>query len=364
MAENKIYNIGDYSYSYNPETKKLEVIAYIGATGPGSVATIPEKVEIPDEKESFDTPYRTPLEALENLDIEKVVVEGSSLVRIKNLPKLKELEVHNSGGDIYSLEIQNTPYINRVILNSKLSSEIEIADNLQPVTIEYKKGWSKLDKELPSSGFLHIFGDEAENVGVIRGGHIVLGKGVKNVTALKKAEFGISADTTIAEYELPTRIDFLSSEPPVIGSVAPGSISVAEIHVPPGALEAYMQHPQWGKAAYFVEEGGKTVDNYFSKHKARLKKLQKERQEEEAKNAEKAKQEKVKAIGGMAHKTLGEQRLSKWTIVNIDESYSSSIYFQVKIGCLGVKVSVPKDAPVNIWDNIEKRLETIEAELK
>lgn len=364
MAENKTYNIGDFAYSYDADTKKLAVIAYIGATGPGSVATIPATVELPDANASINTPSRTLLlEALKNLDVEKVVVESGFYVTIKDLPKLKELEVYNPD-HISSVEIKNCPAISRVTLHSKLSSEIEISDNQQPVTIEYKKGYSNAEKELLSQGFRHIFGDETENIGIIRGGHIVLGKGVKNVTAVKKAEFGIPADITIAEYELPTRIDFLSPEPPVVGSVAPGSISVAELHVPAGALDTYMNHPQWGKAAYFVEEGGKTVDKYASKHKARLKKLRKEQEKAEAENAEKARLEKVKAIGSMAHKTLGEQRLSKWTVTEIDDSdYSSNIDFDVKIGELGIRILVPKDAPITIWDNIEKRLETLEGEL-
>ena len=186
---------------------------------------------------------------------------------------------------------------------------------------------------------------------------------MKEIKALKNAAFGLRADTTISEYGLPTRIDFAAAEPPVVGSVAPGSMTQAELHVPAGSLDAYMSHPQWGKAAFFVEEGGKTVDKYAAKHKARLKKIQKDREEAPAKAAEKAKAEKLKAMRDMMHSTLAAQRLAKW---NPTGFYYNKKYREitVTVGCLKIELNIPNDAPIGIWDKIVARLEETEEKLK
>lgn len=353
MSDNKKIIVGDFEYSVSGDEVSVE--SYVGPAGPGSVATLPENVEI-EGKAINMTSYSY---KIENLSIERVIAKDSSY-RFRNMPILKDLEIARNNP--YSLEVENCPALNSIIIEDQINSPVEFNGDHAPVRIEYRKGIRCTDLEVSGDKIHTVFGDDVEDVGVIRGGHVTLGKSVKEVTAMKKADFGMAADTTVSEYELPTRIDFLSPTPPIVGAVAPGSMTVAELHVPAGALDAYMSHPQWGKAAYFVDADGKTVDKYAAKHKARLKKLQKEREEAEAEAAEQAKAEKVKAMGSMMHSAVGPQRLAKWNPGAVDE-WSNSIEIPVNVGELTIQLSVPKDSPIDIWDKIVAELESIEAKL-
>lgn len=361
MEEKRII-IGDFEYSIKDE-RTVRIEAYVGQTGPGSIAVLRENVVVEGQEKRLSNSYT---DFLVSQLVEKLVYSGGYRMPIKDMPILREVEAESDNLD--ELIIKNCPALQSVVLKSMINDPVKIEGTSGPVRIEYRKGvknYENYGEELKLTGDnLHvIIGDEVEEVGIIRGGHITLGKGVKEVKALKKADFGLSADTTVAEYELPTRIDFLSAEPPVVGSLAPGSISVTELHVPAGALDAYMNHPQWGKAAFFVEEGGKTVDKYASKHKARLKKLQKDRDDAQAKAAEQAKKDKVAAMGGMMHSTIAPQRLAKWD-PKVGSDWGGKIEFRVTIGSLVIEISVPKDSPIDIWDKIVAKLESIEAAQK
>lgn len=359
MAENKKYIEGDFEFTIN-ERGYIEDVTYNGPTGPGSVATIPRQLII-DGNELNNVSYYFS-RSLKGLSIEKVVSGGP--VYIKDMPILREVEINSPTILYICFEIHDCPQLLRVVVNCEVMKygEIRKADKAE---IFYNKPFRFdfiLDNPITDANKHVIIGDEVENVGTIRGGHITLGRNVKQIHALKKTDFSTNDYTTIKEYELPTRIDFLSSEPPTIGSVSPMSISITELHVPAGAIDTYMAHPQWGKAAYFVDADDKTVDKYTAKHKARIKKLNKEREEKEAKEAEKSKQEKMEAMREMMHSTLGPQRLAKW---NPEEFYSSAWTHEtsVTVGNLRIHIEIPKDAPVEIYDKIVAKLESVEKEL-
>lgn len=356
--EKKKNIIGDFEYAPRARNNYLglayEAIAYVGPTGPGSVTTIPDKVNI-DDWRAFDTYGQ--LDCLRNLDIEKIIDYQLDSTYI-NLPALTEIVV--AGRWCSSLTVEECPMVEKVIFKKEAGDPIEFKSSHGHVTVEYRAGIDLYSKREVAGDNIHaVFGDEVEEVGTICGGHVTLGKGVKKIKALKKAALGLRADTTIAEYELPTRIDFAATEPPVVGSVAPGSMTQAELHVPAGSLDAYMSHPQWGKAGFFVEEGGKTVDKYAAKHKARLKKIQKDREEAAAK----AKADKIKAMSIMMHSTLAAQRLAKW---NPKEALSaaSDLAFKVYVSPLVFDVIIPEDAPIGIWDKIVAKIEETEEKLK
>lgn len=334
MAEQRTIS-DDFEYDGN-----MTAVRYVGTTGPGSVATLKSQVEN---------------ESITGVNVEKIVTIRQ-WNQFKNMPALKEIEILVEDAD--KVQCTDCPQLGRIHFTGKAKYAPEISGNHGHVTIEYDNGLD-LDQEVAGDNIQAVFGDTVEKVGIIRGGHVSLGKSVKEISAMKKAEFGIAADTTVAEYELPTRIDFQTETPPLVGSVAPGAMTVAELHVPAGAIDTYMSHPQWGKAAYFVDTDGKTVDKYASKHKARLKKIQKDRSEVEARAAEEAKAEKVRAMGEIVHATLAAQRLAKW---NPQKKYSST--WIVQVGALGIDVEVPKDAPIEIWDKIVARLEEVEVAQK
>ncbi len=329
MLEKTKYTIGDFEFESWSEST-LEAVAYVGATGAGSVATIPESVVLEGQILShIGCEYE-----LRNKQIE-TVISKANLSELEDMPALRKVTIHMQ--NTKPLKLKNIP---------------------GPVIVEYLKGIANYeplwkDEEIApiaGNGVHAVFGDEIEQVGTLRGGHITLGKGIKGIRALKKPEFGITADCTVAEYELPMRLDFLSPTPPTVGSVAPGALTITEIHVPNGALEAYTAHPQWGKAAYIVEEGGKTIDNYVIKHKARLKKL-----EAEAKDAhEKAKAEKVKAMSEVASAMLAPQKLAAWN-PEIKEN-ETDYEVKVQVGSLSYQLCVPKDAPLEIWDTLAAQL--------
>lgn len=362
MSENKQYIIDGFEYNYNPEAKiwgKVEpavnVVAYVGPEGPGSVAVIPDHIVI-EGNELF--PYGSFEEALRNKKIEKVINLGGR--GLSGLPLLKEIDWHKSIFD--DDRVANMPMLETITFCEEMYSPASLTEEFRAVKRVYLKGINHLDKEVAGDGIHTIFGDEVENVGTIRGGHVTLGKGVKGISALKKAEFGIDADTTVAEYELPTRIDFLSDVPPTVGGVAPGAMPQTELHVPAGALAAYTKHPQWGKAAYFVDADGKTVDNYAAKHKARMKKVNEERAKADAEATEKAKAEKLTSIGKVAHLAIAPQRLAKWD-PSVEESYGDKIMAAVVVKCYRFCIDVKATAPITIWDEVAARLEKIEQQL-
>lgn len=337
-------------------TKYVKKAEYIGPTGPGSEAHL--SIRFPDKVIMFPDEFRN---AINGINVEKIVFENSTF-SLENMPILQEVVIMEDW--LWSFVLNRTcPQVRLIDIRGSIREPVAIQGKRDNLTIIYSKDIEELEHEVAGDGIHAVFGDEVVNVGFIRGGHVTLGKGVKQISALKKADMGLAADTTVAEYELPTRIDILSAEPPTVGSVAPGAMTVAELHVPAGALDAYMGHPQWGKAAYFVEEGGKTVDNYAAKHKARLKKLKKESEAAATAAAEKAKTEKVKAIGGMAHSVIGPQKLSKWKILE-QKDWSNSLEFTLAVDCLELKLSVPKDAPLDIWDKIVASLDNLDSQLK
>lgn len=346
MADEKRIISGDFEYAGN-----MKALRYIGATGPGSVATIKRYVEVdgaPLMTRGYDS-------ALAGVNVEKIVTDAWCN-EFENMPALKEIEILHNDPD--KVKCTDCPQLSRIHFAGNAKYVPEICGPHGHVRIEYDNGLD-LDQEVAGDNIHAVFCDTVENVGIIRGGHVTLGKGVKEISAIKKAEFGIAADTTVAEYELPTRIDFMSEIPPIVGTVAPGAMTVAELHVPAGAIDSYMAHPQWGKAAYFVDADGKTVDKYAAKHKARMKKLLKDHTEAEAKAAEKAKAEKVRAMGAMVHATLATQRLAKW---NPQQKYSCT--WTVQVGALGIHVEVPEEAPIETWDKIIARLEEVESAQK
>lgn len=362
MAENKKYIEGDFEFTIN-ERGYIEDVTYNGPTGPGSVATIPGQLIIDGNEFKLVSYYFS--RSLKGLSIEKVV--SGDEVSIQDMPILKEVEINSPTLLSKPFEIYDCPQLLRVVVNCEVM-EYGVFRKADKAEIFYNKPFkfnsifNHIDDPITDSNTHVIIGDEVENIGTIRGGHITLGRNVKQIHALKKTDFSTNDYTTVKEYELPTRIDFLSSEPPTVGSVSPMSISIAEIHVPAGALDAYMSHPQWGKAAYFVDADGKTVDKYAAKHKARIKKLNKEREEREAKEADEAKIQKMEAMREMMHSTLCPQRLAKW---NPEEFYPSVWTHEtsVTVGNLRIHIEIPKDAPVEIYDKIVAKLESVEKEL-
>ena len=329
MSEKTIHNIGDFEFVC--DGGYVYARSYIGSTGEHSVATVPDSIEI--DGKTILTIYNCH-GCLSNTLVEKVV-SFTNLQKLMNMPKLRKVTILEQ--NYQPLVLENIP---------------------GPVTIEYKKGILKLEPQystdeigpIAGDGVHAIFGDEVESIGIVRGGHITLGKAMKSILALKKPEFGISADCSVTEYELPTRLDFLSPIPPTVGSVAPGAMSTTEIHVPNGALEAYVSHPQWGKAAYIVEDGGKVIDNYSSKHKARQKKLEKD-----AKAAHiKAKAEKMRAMTESANAMLAPHKLAAWN-PEIKES-CSHFEVTVHVGPLTYNLIIPKDTSLDLWDTLASKL--------
>lgn len=359
---NKNITIGDFIFEFETVPKHLKVISYIGETGPGSCTTLERKFVVDGKNMEVRSPSSSFKEVLANKKIEKI--ESSLFAsQFVNMPLLKEIELTHE--EPWGLEIENCPALEKIIIRNRISHPIDFKKNAPVVRVEYLGGIEEKDKEVSLGGVHTVFGDEVEKVGDIRGGHVTLGKSVKSINSLKKAEMGTPADTTVPEYELPTRIDFLGATPPLVGHLSPGVIGTTEIHIPMGALEAYKSHNQWGKAAYIVEEeSGTVIDNYAKKHKERLKKLLKERQEKEAEDAKKAKEKKIKAMGTMMHSTIALQRLAKWICADIiDNFWVDSIEVPVKIDYISFNIQIPRNAPIEIWDKIVAKLESVEAEL-
>lgn len=353
MAEIRRYKRGDFEYEYNPRKKCLKAISYIGPTGKGSKATVPSKIEVPED---LTIRWVDHSEILKGKDIENLILEFNVIPQ--KMPNLHEVIVNG----VFTLQVYDCPRLNKVIFNSLTDEPLKIEFRTSPITIEYREGIRYVNKEVAGEGIHAIFGDDVEEIGIIKGGHVTLGKNVKKIAGLKKADFGKNSDSVVPQYDLPTRIDFISAVPPLIGSISPGALAITEIHVPAGSLESFSNHPQWGKAAYIVDEDGNFIDNYVKKHKERLKKLNKVPKDVRYISDEEAKRDKVKSMGVMVHSILGLQRLAKWNPKIVNES-SSSVNFIVLIKDLEIKIDIPKEAVIDIWDKIVNRLEFIESYL-
>lgn len=195
-------------------------------------------------------------------------------------------------------------------------------------------------------------------VDTIRGGHHILDATVTEIRIIKRADRSTDADTAVAEYELPTRIDFLSATPPVVGYAQNTSISLCELHVPAGALEAYTSHPQWCKAAYFVDADGNVVDNYARRHATRLKRMQ----SAVRRDMEAAKKVKISSLGATFHTIQAQTQLAKWDVRGVREE-SNVITATITVGPLVLRIDIPKDAPLAFWTELTARLEAIDSSL-
>lgn len=194
----------------------------------------------------------------------------------------------------------------------------------------------------------------------ICGGHVVLDADVVGIRNLKKAPEQTDAHTIVAEYALPTRIDFLSPTPPVVGNIEKDSISLCEIHVPAGALQAFLTHRQWGMAAYFVDADGNAVDRNAARHATRLKRASAPVAPKKAdKSLDRAKEYKIKQIGAIFQKAQVALRLAQWSPRDISESFYE-VTACVTIGHFVLRVSIPKDANMAWWDATVARLEKME----
>ena len=360
MKKNKTkYIVGVFEYSDDDDSGKVWPVAYVGPEGPGTVLSLPPIIEeeLVDGKEVRPSTNRC-LVALQSKEIEKLIINKIGKIfdsYISSLPILKEIELNTDNEAVFHIE--RCPKLEKITVNAELRFPVStffVPENTCIIYNHSVRNWDKA--ELDGTKARYIFGDEVEEVGIIRGGHITLGKSVKKIIGLKKADFRTNSFTSVPEYELPLRIDFSTDTPPEIETIAPGSITVAELHVPAGALETYKAHPQWGKAAYFVDAAGNSYDNYASKHKARLKK--------EAKAKEvKAKEEKIQDLGGAVQRTLGSKKLEKYKILSLFEGYKATT-FDIEVKDLIVRIEVPNNSPVEIWDKIVNRLNKVEGELK
>lgn len=212
-----------------------------------------------------------------------------------------------------------------------------------PLTIEYLQGVDDLEGEISTPSMHVVFGDEVKEVGVINGGHVSLGKEIKGIRALRKAD---------------VRIDVRSITPPSLGVVSPGAMACVRLHVPVGALEAYASHPQWDNAAEIVEDDVPAaalteqlrwqVEQYDARLAGALQKIREDI----------AKHLKVKALALQAHEAIGRQKLAKWDveIMPSNERLSVKIWFHY----IGIEFGVTADHPIEVWDNLIARLEKAE----
>ena len=340
MSDKKKYVIGDFEYSINVYGAYIE--SYIGPLGPDSVATKPDLVIIEGRErkvQGFITTFVNGIPAV--CPTLETLLDEAEYSRIEYMPLLKKLILTNKRPN--SSQIAKCPALSHIVIKNRIKYPVNFLDTPNSVRI----------------GIHAVFGDNVEVVGTINGGHITLGKSVKKINAIKKADFGLSADTTVDEYRLPTRIDFLSPTPPDVGTVAPGSISATELHVPVGTLDIYMSHPQWGKAAYFVDADGNTVDKYAKKHKTRH-----ENKSKKAKSG--TKKEKNGILSAvLKHAELGKQLLAKWDVELLNEIGPTTIgiHFSANLSGLTVEFIVKGDHPVSIWDKIVAEFEYMENKL-
>lgn len=120
MAEEKKYIIGDFEYtlrvnSGRPGDMFVDSAVYVGATGIGSVATLPKSVEL--EGSEYSCRYNCE-SAVKGKQIEKIIA-GSGYT-LEDMPILKEV-VFDGGR---SFTIKNCPRISNVEVNSEESIEV------------------------------------------------------------------------------------------------------------------------------------------------------------------------------------------------------------------------------------------------
>lgn len=280
---------------------------------------------------------------------------------VGNLPSVRDIKVISEAPSY--IEIVDCPNLETITVQNRIDVPIEIDKVCKSVTIEYKDGIKDLDVPVARNGVHVIFGGGVVKIGIIKGGHITLGKSVREIKAIQKADAPIPVECMVAEYELPTRIDFLSSEPPVIGTISPNSLSLTELRVPSGALENYATHRQWRRAAYIVDADGNYIDNYAERYRKRIEEALSELKEKESNGnlaLEAAKQEKIKALSIVLHKSLGIKHLSRWGMPSYRECWDSSLEFHVRINELGYEIEVPLNSSHTIWNKIVAELEKIE----
>lgn len=363
---NKIFNLDDFSFTYDKVKETVNVHSYIGPIGNGSVANVPNKILI--ENSIKEVPVKDFMEVLKGLNVEKVkFVDVFEKISILDIPSLKEVEITGETKPLRELKIANCPILEKVVINPVIIS-LDIQGNKSQVKVIYEKGCSSTIK-LGTNNLHHIFGDDVTEVPTIYGGHITLGKSVKGIQSIKKGEFGIPADISKPEYELPLRIDFLGETPPIVGRGDTKAIPITEINIPAGALDIYKNHPQWGKAAYIVEEGGQTLDNYADKHSKRLKTLRQKQIKKDKISAELKEIEKQKEVARLnyqRHETLALKHLSNWKFHRlVDRIYESYYYinFLVQVGNIGLNFHIPTDYPDEIWEKIALKLKEIEKQM-
>lgn len=279
---------------------------------------------------------------------------------VKDLTSVREIKIISESPSY--IEIVNCPKLEVITVEHRIATPIKIEKSGNSVDVEYKDGIEDLDVPVAGNGVHAIFGEGVVRIGIIKGGHITLGKSVREIRAIQKVDEQVSVECMVADYELPTRIDFLSPVPPVIGTIGPNSISHTELRVPSGALENFARHAQWRRAAYIVDADGNTIDNYADKYRKRIEEKLielKEKERDGYNEIEEAKREKIKALSIVLHKSLGQKHLSKWGEPVYKECWDTLQFF-VKINELGYEIKVPLDSSHSIWDKIVDELENIE----
>ena len=352
MKNNKL-QIGDFEYKLNEDNERIEQIDYVGAIGVGSVARLPEAHYVKYDDNTFYFSVKDLLDCIKNKDIEKLIVLSDYFNCFKDLQFIKEIEIECEFNS--DLTIRNCASLEIIRVKDGIRSPKKISDCNKIVKVIYNKGINDLEKELVSEGTHIIFGNNVETVGTIMGGHITLGTSVKEIYALKKAEFNKSQYTYFPEYELPTRIDFEGEIPPEVRKIQPGAMSQIEIHVNASALQNFLHHPQWGKAGCFIDSSGNIIDNYKIKFKERIKKNIKREKEK----INKAKKEKLNSLSLIMHKGLLQKKLEKWSPFDIEEN-KTCISFKIILDRLQIGISFPIESSAEEWDKIKSKLEFLE----
>lgn len=233
-----------------------------------------------------------------------------------------------------------------VIFPIKRKVPLTFTDKYDGSTVVYLKEIEDINKQDVSQEGLHVvFGDDVENVGMINGGHITLGKGVTSVAKLKKAA---------------TRIDFSSPNPPDIATISPGAMKLTELHVPVGSLDAYKSHPKWGKAANIVEEEvACTLDIDVEKFVADSNQQLDNALKEFAFEKEKIK--KAKALAQEAHRLMAAEKLAPF---NADtELRAGDIHVSLWVGPLRYKFTVSCNSVLEVWDRLAAKFEAAQAKI-
>lgn len=347
---NDTIKIGDFIANYDEKNECYTDVKYDGATGPGSVAVIKT------------IPVELCCDALSGLYVEKVIVD-SPYCRLSDMPKLREIEI----AEFKDIQLSNLPALESITVTGSAEKLINLHDEFNHVKRIYLKDIqapknqyeNNYERGVAGDGIHAIFGDEVTSVRVIEGGHITLGRNVKSIAALNAARMGIDCGSAVPDYELPTRIDFLSPLPPTIGKLRRDGIFNCELHVPTGALDAYSSHRQWKFAAVIIDEDGKTIDNYAERHRLRMEQRARQLAIKQEKEAKEAKEEKIEAMGKMVHPMQLKTRLAKWHPELQDGC--SDLSFFVTVNQIKYKFDMPYTSPLSIWDDIVARLEMLES---